>query len=349
MRPRFRHPLFFVACFLLTIAAAPALAWNAHGHRTIARLAMDGLPTEMPSFLKDAEVIARVAEQACEPDRWRGTKRLVIGHELNPEHYLDIEDLEPFGLTLDNLPRLRHEYMRAMILAKDKDPGKFPAYDAKKDLEKSKEWPGFLLHAVDQRFALIQSSFNTLRILEAVDETDPDGKASRAAALQQERENAIHHMGILAHLIGDAAQPLHTTRHHHGWIGENPKGYTTEYSFHSYIDGKIVEHHKLDFESLRPSMEYKRRINPADPWDDVIAYLRRSFDKVEPLYAMHKDGTLTQDAGKEFISERFRDAGDTLCALYAAAWTASKPTDSEISNFIRFNELRTRRRGSDAK
>ena len=23
-------------------------------------------------------------------------------------------------------------------------------------------------------------------------------------------------------VVGDAAQPLHTTRHHHGWVGDNP-------------------------------------------------------------------------------------------------------------------------------
>lgn len=89
MRARPNHPVCFLIFLSLTILAAPALAWNAHGHRTIARLALDGLPTDMPSFLRDPEVVARIAEQACEPDRWRGTKRLVLGHELHPEHYLD--------------------------------------------------------------------------------------------------------------------------------------------------------------------------------------------------------------------------------------------------------------------
>lgn len=336
------------ALFALLAAASSALAWGAHGHRTITRLALDGIPREMPSWLHEPEIVARIAEQACEPDRWRGTKRLVLGHELHPEHYLDVEDLEPFGLTLDSIPRLRHEYMRAMITAKLEDPSKFPRADASKDLERAKEWPGFLLHAIDQRFALLQSSFNTLRILEALNEADPAGKESRAALLKQEQENAIHHMGVLAHFIGDTSQPLHTTRHHHGWVGDNPNQYTTENGFHSYIDSRIVEIHKLDFESLRPSMQYQRRINPADPWDDVVAYLRRSFEKVEPLYQMQKDGSLTKEPGKAFISERFTDAGQTLCALYAAAWTASKPTDSEVANFSRFNEARSKTRAPDA-
>ncbi len=337
---RHLHPIPAIVCF---IAAAPAFAWNAHGHRTIARLAVDGLPQDMPSWLREQDTIARIAEQACEPDRWRGTKRLVIGHELNPEHYLDVEDLEPFGLTLDNIPRLRNEYLRTMIAAKLENPKKFPPYDPHKDPERAKEWPGFLLHGIDQQFALLQSSFNTVRILEALDESDPQGRPGRAAALKQERENVIHHMGVLAHFVGDTAQPLHTTRHHHGWVGDNPNGYTTDNGFHSYIDGKVVELHKLDFDSLRPTMKYDRRINPADPWDDVVAYLKRSFSKVEPLYQMQKDGSLAKEPGKEFISERFRDAGETLSALYAAAWTAAKPTDSEVSSYVRFNDLRSNR------
>jgi hypothetical protein len=41
----------------------------------------------------------------------------------------------------------------------------------------------------------------------------------------------------MGHLIGDASQPLHTTIHHHGWVGDNPHNYTTSRGFHSWIDG----------------------------------------------------------------------------------------------------------------
>jgi len=342
--------LILTVCLVLgLIASAPALAWNAHGHRTITRLAVDGLPKEMPAWLKDPEVVARLAEQACEPDRWRGTKRLVLGHELHPEHYLDAEDLEQFGLTLDTIPRLRHEYTKAMILAKDRHPERVAPYDPHKDLDRGKEWPGYLLHAIDQRFALLQSSFNTLRILEALDESDPSGASQRAAALKQEKENIIHFMGVLSHFIGDTAQPLHTTRHFNGWVGGNANGYTTDKGFHSYIDGRIVDIHRVDFDSVRPTLSYQRRINPADPWDDVLAYFRRSHEKVEPLYQMQKDGSLTKVAGKELITERFRDASETLSALYVAAWEASKPTDAEVSAFVRFNDLRPPRNRRDSR
>ena len=51
--------------------------------------------------------------------------------------------------------------------------------------------------------------------------------------------NVIYRMGILSHFVGDASQPLHTTKHYNGWVGNNPKQYTTRRSFHSWIDGKF--------------------------------------------------------------------------------------------------------------
>jgi len=41
----------------------------------------------------------------------------------------------------------------------------------------------------------------------------------------------------MGHFVGDGAQPLHTTKHYNGWVGENPKGFTTQTTFHAWIDG----------------------------------------------------------------------------------------------------------------
>src|SRR6185436_364951 len=132
----------------------------------------------------------------------------------------DCEDLEQFGLSLPNIPRLRYEYVKAMVTARIERAD--PPYDASRDQDHAKEWPGFLPYAIDEHYDKLRSSFNTLRVLEAVN--DP----ARAAARGQARENVIYEMGILSHLVGDATQPLHTTRHHHGWVGPNPNGFTTD-------------------------------------------------------------------------------------------------------------------------
>ncbi|MEX2217813.1 MAG: hypothetical protein WD749_03555 [Phycisphaerales bacterium] len=331
----------FAAIVGALAAVAPALGWGARGHRTITRLALDGLGPELPAWVRDPEVVSRIAEQSNEPDRWRGTKLPAIGHELNPEHYIDVEDLEPFGLALATLPQHRYEYFRAMVKAKLEHPGRMAPYDPAKDPDRSKEWPGFLPYAIAEHFAKLQSSFHTYRVLEALD--DP----ARAEHRLQARENAIYEMGILSHYVGDASQPLHTTRHHHGWVGPNPRGYTRENGFHSYVDSRIVEIHGLGYDALRPGMRYDATIDARDPWPGCIAFIQRSFDGVGPLYELEKSGELTRESGKAFIETRLRDSASTLAALYTAAWEAARPTDADIAAFIRYSEMRGRRRGGN--
>jgi hypothetical protein len=337
-----RSRRFHLAAAVLATVAAQAVAWNAHGHRTVTRLALDGLSPDMPSWLHDPGVIARIADQSNEPDRWRGTHRPAINHEANPEHYIDIEDLDQYGLTLAKLPPYRYECVRMMAQARFEHPDRMIPIDAAKDKDKIKEWPGFLPWAIAEHYAKLQSSFNTLRILEAVNDEQ------RASQLTQAKENVVYEMGILSHYVGDAAQPLHTTRHHHGWVGENPHGYTVDNGFHAYIDGKILEIHGLEYDSLKARVKFESRVSAADPWGDCLGYIQRSYDSVEPLYRLQKDGTLTKEPGKEFISDRLCDAGSMLAALYDAAWTASKPTEGEVSSFIKYSELRSRRAAPQA-
>lgn len=322
---------FAPAALALTAFLCAAAGWGAHGHRTITLLALDGLPESAPAFLRDAEVRRRIAEQAVEPDRWRGTRLEAMTHENDPEHYLDIELLEQFGLTLETVPPLRYDYVRAMGVAKHIHPENVEPYDRRTDPAGSKEWPGFLPHAIAEHYAKLRSSFHTLRVLEAVN--DP----RRAAQLENARMNVLYHMGMLSHFVGDAAQPLHTTRHFNGWVGDNPRGYTTDRRFHASVDTDLPVHHGLSYDSLRDRLRFERRINAADPWDDCIDHLRRSFDQVEPLYTLERDGTLRGPEGKALLEARFLDAAETLAALYAAAWRHSEPTEGEIISFANYN------------
>jgi hypothetical protein len=316
----------------LVLTAHSALAWNAHGHRTVTLLALDRLPAGTPAWIQEVDIRARIADQSNEADRWRSTKLIPIGHEANPEHYIDIEELAHFGLGLHELPRQRYEAFRAMVLAKAEHPERFGPADAK-DPDKIKEWPGFLPWAIQEEYAKLQSSFNTYRVLEAVN--DP----RRATQLEQARQNIIYHMGMLSHYVGDAAQPLHTTIHHHGWKGENPRGYSTEFGIHSFIDGKIIEIHDFDHQTLRGYMPAQLP-GGSDAWEIAIAAIDRSFAHVEPLYAMEKDGSIKQESGRELIAGRLCDGAATLASLYAAAWEASKPTDRDVSTFVKFSEMR---------
>jgi hypothetical protein len=326
--------LLFVSAMVAIGGAGPALAWDAHGHRTVTLLALDGLPAEAPTWLSDPMVRDRIAYQSTEPDHWRTINDPILGHENGPDHYMDVEKLEWFGLTLESLPHFRYEYLRDMAVAKHVHPEQIKEpYDAAKDRDHTREWPGYLPYSIAEHYAKLRSSWNTLRALERVN----DPKIATPAALEQARANVINEMGQLSHFVGDAAQPLHTTRHHHGWEGANPGGYTTNKAFHAEIDGRVLEIHNLQESTLKGAAHYGVKINAADPWEDSIAYIQRSFTKVEPLYALEKSGELKKEAGKQFITERLTDAASMLEAMYWAAYSSSEPTAQQVESLRKFD------------
>ncbi len=308
-------------------------AWDAAGHRTITLLALDGLPADAPAFLREAQTRAMVASQACEPDRWRTVTIPELTHINNPDHYINLETLTKVGLSLDSLPRLRIEYTDLMAVARAEHPDAFEPRNDKKDPGRASMTAGTLPYAIVENYAKLQGAFKTLRILETLNEP------VRAAQVAQARANIIATMGVLSHFVGDAAQPLHTTIHHHGWVGDNPNHYTTRYNFHAEIDGGMIERHGLTYDALKPGELFNVSIDAANPARDVRAYLARSFGRVEPLYALESNHRLLEEEGKTFIAERLQDASSMLASLYGAAWTSSAPTDEEVRKFVFYDKL----------
>lgn len=319
-----------ISAFTLAITAA---AWDAHTHRTVTYLALDGLSDDTPGWLRDSNIRHRIAFQSNEPDRLRGWPAKPLKHVNDPEHYLDAELLDDFGLSLDTLPELRREYVKAMVLAKAEHPERVAPYDPNGDPARTHEYPGFLLHAISEQYAALQAGFCQLRILEQLDEPP------RAAQLAQARENVIYRMGILAHLVADAAQPLHTTKHYNGWVGDNPQGYTTERTFHGYIDHGVIAHHEITYARLKPLVTYAVKMNADRPWEEVMIYYRRSFALVEPLYQLERDDQLNGPEGKAFIEARLVDATNMLTAMIEAAYRSSAPTAEQLENWKKYNNF----------
>src|SRR5579862_4735184 len=117
------------ACCVVILAASPALGWGAKGHRIVTQLALDGLRPDMPAWLHEPAVVARIMEQSNEPDRWRGTHRPAIAHDANTGHFIDADDLGQYGMTLKTVPRLRDDYVAAMVRARIEHPDKVQPYD----------------------------------------------------------------------------------------------------------------------------------------------------------------------------------------------------------------------------
>jgi hypothetical protein len=302
-----------------------ALGWGAHGHRTITRLALEALPPDTPAFLREPAVRDRIVEESNEPDRWRSTKLPALGHENNPDHYLDVEKLDQFGLTLETVPRLRYDYVEAMAVAKHAHPEMIEPYDRRADPDGSGEWPGFVLHAISEHYAKLRSSFNTLRTLESLN--DP----ARSSQLVLARENIIHEMGLPSHFVGEP-QPLH---HPPPRLGGRQPGATRYARIHASIDTDIVLKHGLAFDrsGIRSSLTTVDggtvgRTSATSP--DRTPRLSRSTCR---------EKRLAGPDGKRLISERLCDGAAMLGALYRAAWESSETTEREIMEFVKYNNL----------
>lgn len=321
--------------------AQSVLAWDAVGHRAIGWLALDALPPDAPAFLREPGVRHAVAWNAAEPDRWRGQKNAFIMNSTYMDHFIDLEDLSDFGMTIDTVPMMRYRFVRDVAIARSKNPagpdGTSKPYNEKQDPTGQNEFPGFTPHAICELHARLTSHFKTYRMLQKLN--DP----GRAPQLEMTKANIMSTMGILAHYTGDVAQPLHTTKHHHGWIGPNPNNYTTDGKIHAYIDGTVIFQHGLNYNTLKPTQTYTISIDKTDPasvWQAVIAYTKRSHGKVEETYKLFKDKAFEREEGKRFIVERLNDAGAMLGAIYASAWNASVPTQQDLDDLVRYDGFR---------
>ena len=298
-------------------AAAPAMAWDEEGHMIIAHLAIAKMPDSMPDWLRTPEVRSRLEYLSSEPDRWRGQRSSVLDHYNNPTHYLDAEQLEPFGLTLKTLPPLERQFLDRMAVERALHPDKFKPYDPKEDAAYTNLVPGLLPYGMSELQWMIAADWTTLRTYEKhPDQVTPE-------MVRNARENIIYNMGILSHLVGDGAQPLHMTAHHHGWVGPNPKGYTTEKSIHSFIDGGVISLHHITADSLVERAKAPRKIGKDETWKVIGDYLDETFQQVEPLYALEKSGDLKKEAGKKFIEDRLLDGGAMLAGVWVTAYEAS--------------------------
>lgn len=303
---------------------ATAQAWDETGHIIVTRLASEKLPDDMPDWLRTPEVSYRLEYLSSEPDRWRGQKNVHLDHCNNPNHYIDEEYLYPFGLSLKNLPPLRRELLDIMAAQRALEPDKFPRYDRSRDRSYTNLVPGLLPYEIAELQWKLAGSWTTLKTYEQHRELVSSEMIDNA------RQNIIYQMGILSHFVGDGCQPLHLTKHHHGWVGDNPRRYTTDKGFHAYIDGGVISHHKLTPDGMEHLAKPARRVTKTKYWRDICAYLHESFLLVEPLYALEKSGELKGPKGKAFIEDRLVEGGAMLSGIWATAYRSAVIDDFRV-------------------
>lgn len=314
----------------LLVLVSTAGAWDFEGHRVVNQLALASLPAEFPGFVREPGNAERIAWLSAEPDRWRSAPELPARHVNAPDHYINFELLHPAGLDDGKVSSFRYEFVAQFAAGRAANPTRFETIDPARNQDRTREWPGFLPWSIAEYFGKLRGDFARLKVWEEF------GDAAEAA---RTRESIVELMGIMGHFVGDAAQPLHTTIHHNGWVGDNPAGFTLWRGFHAWIDGGfLLKTGGLDLAALRPRVAPAKvfglgpRSADRDPafalaWDYVLA----QHQLVGPLYELEKAGQLKgEDAaanrvGREFLEVQLLRAGQMLGSLWLTAWRTTPP------------------------
>jgi hypothetical protein len=313
----------------LQLGARLAWAWDYEGHRVVNQLGLASLPTNFPAFVREPAAAERIAFLAGEMDRWRNTTDLSLKNYSFPDHYIDMEELAEYGLKAEMLPIFRYDFVAELALYRKAHPGKFPEPDAASNQDHTRGLVGLLPWAIAESVGKLKSNFSYLK---AYEEGGTPEEIANAQA------DIIYVMGVMGHLIGDASQPLHTTIHHHGWVGDNPHDYTTSRGFHSWIDGGYFNKTGgADLAALRSKLRPAQLVSingrPAkaeETFQVGVLFLIEQNKQVEPLYQLDKDGRLSGEGekgleGKAFLEGQLLKSGQLLGDLWFTAWQQAPP------------------------
>ena len=279
----------------------PAWPWGNEGHSAINRVAAEKLPSDMPAFLRNAA--DQLAYIAPEPDRWRQISELALKRSQEPDHFIKLELIKGMDLPPD-----RYSFYRALAELREQTPG-HPE-------ELLPEHVGMQPYAAIEVYERLVVAMREYR--RAMVEHDSPAFAEA---------NAIFYAGWLGHYVGDGANPMHTTVNYDGWVGPNPKGYTTSSTVHWKMEGVFVAANmrKLQFADLVPAQPQLLR----NPFHDYMQYLNDSHSYVEEAYQLEKAGGFEGQgsaASRDFIRQRLAAGATMLRNMWYTAWIQSGRT-----------------------
>lgn len=331
----------FSLSFGVLLTAIAASAWDYEGHRIVNQLALAALPAEFPAFVREPANAERLAFLAGDPDRWRNAPDFPLKQSGGSwtDHFLDIEELPLAGIDPKTVTSFRYDFIVAFAAGRALHADRFPAIDPAKNLDHTREWPGFAPWAITEYYGKIKSAFSYLKVFEELGTPEEIANA---------KANAIYVMGIMGHYAGDCAQPLHTTLHFNGWSGPNPNGYTTWSGIHSWIDGSFSAKAGINYDALVSRIKPAQLLSVAAQPDGrdpvfvaVMDYLLAQNQMVEPLYALEKAGKFNNavektarmqpvpgpvsDEGRAFIEGQLLKGGQMVSALWLTAWRNAGP------------------------
>jgi hypothetical protein len=281
---------------------APLNAWGDYGHRLVGLVAATTLPADMPAFFTAAA--PRLAYLNPEPDRWKDRAERQLEPALeggtSPDHFINSDLVTPAQLA-------------GALAARDR----WGFADSLRAAGVSPQVMGLLPFTILEYSSKLRGDFRLWRIA-------PD---STVRAWIEQR--IIDDAGILGHFVADGSNPHHTTKHYNGWTGDNPKGYTTDNRFHGRFESQYVQAHIRESD-VRAALTAAPQVFPRTR-DAVLAYLERTHQLVDTLYALEQGATFrpetTTPEQKAFAAARLAAAAAMLRDVWYTAWITSGRPD----------------------
>ena len=297
-----------LCCYAVSAAlfAIPGnlFAWGDAGHRMIGLAAAQGLPADMPAFFRTAG--QQLSYLNPEPDRWKDRVERALDPALeastSPEHYIDMDLVAP-------------EVLRAALAA----PNRYAFADTLRVGGAVANVVGFLPFEMLEMAQQLRGDFRLWRI--APDSTVRSWIEARI----------IDDAGVLGHYVADGSNPHHTSKHHNGWVGDNPRGYTTDNTFHSRFETRYVQG-QIKVADVIGGMTAAPRVFP-NLREAIVAYLTDSFSHLDELYQIDKASPFQAETStaeqKAFASRRLADGAQMLRDIWWTAWmTSAQPVPS---------------------
>jgi hypothetical protein len=274
------------------------LAWGDAGHRMIGLAAAERLPDDMPAFFRAAA--QQLSYLNPEPDRWKDRAETTLDPALNggtsPEHYVDMDLVSSATL---------HSALAA--------PNRFAYDDSLRASGSSASAIGLLPFEMLELTQKLRVDFRLWRIA-------PDSTVRHWIEAQ-----IIDDAGILGHYVADGSNPHHTTKHHNGWVGDNPKGYTTDNTFHSRFESQFVQA-QTKLPDVLAAMTGAPRVVP-NVRDAIVAYLNTTFAQLDRLYEIDKATPFQAETStpeqKSFAVARLAAGAEMLRDIWYTAWVTS--------------------------
>jgi hypothetical protein len=303
-----------IVCILLAASPLPAAAWGGTGHTYIGEIAARNFPLSLPAFLRTPLAAKQIGLMATEPDLSRGAGQ-PHDADSDPGHFVDVSDDGSIlgGPKLAALPATRRDYDTALRAAgTDEYKAGFLPYNIMDG------WQQLV-----KDFALLRRDMAAQKYAKRFAMTALDKK--RYAQAQAVRQIlTLRDLGVWAHYVGDASQPMHASVHYNGWgEGPNPEGFVVTQGLHAKFEADFVNANIAEADVAAALRPYKGCACTIQ--QHVQTYLTATQAEVIPVYRLEKAGVFdaaTPEA-KAFAVTRLAEGAAMLRDLVTDAWQAA--------------------------